>query len=193
MPDVHRIQLKRQIRGNYSYGVRKCILFSDLHGAWRVLETQRERRRGPVLTTASRLRARGQEGRVRAGGRDQSVGPQCHWDSDWDGDGRRGHGCGFAARTSLIRKMLFLPVKHGADASARDGCSLGQDFGPSTPTQAQCPRGRGWSIGPPAQCSSPDPFTFLQVMQDPREPCPPGLRRSPLTMPCRRHNVWDGP
>ena len=60
------------------------------------------------------------------------------------------------------------------------GAALGRT-GPSTPTQVQRPHGRGWGIGPPAQWP-PDPFTFLQVMQDPREPVFMGLRR-PL-LPC---------
>lgn len=71
-----------------------------------VLETQRERRRGPILgSSCGSLRAnswsvegQGSEGRVRAGGRDQSWGPSAS-DSDWDGDGRRGCECGFAAST----------------------------------------------------------------------------------------------
>ena len=128
------------------------------------------------------------EGRVRAGGRDQSCGPSASG-SDWDGDGRRGVNVGLQPAPSLIQKTLLLPVKLGAEASARGG-RLGRT-GPSTPLRVQRAHGRALKHLPPSTVAAGPPHLPTSYAGPQRAGVHGATQISTIT-PCRRHNV-DGP
>ena len=160
-----------------------------------VLETQRERRRGPDLgSSCGSLRAngwsaegQGSEGRVRAGGWHQSCGPSAS-DSGWDGDGRRGHECGFAATPSLIQKMLFLPVKRGAEASAQWWMQPWVGLVHPHPYGCSIHTGRAlkhWASGTVAA----EPLHMPTSYAGPQRAGVHGATQTSTITPCHRHNV----
>lgn len=120
LPDVHRIQLKRQNpRELPAWCPGRCIL----SGPAREPRACSGNPEGTQTWSCpdhghSRLRARGQRAGFELVVGTRAVAPAPLTVTGMvTGDG--GMDVGLQPGPSLIRKMLFLPVKHGADASAR--------------------------------------------------------------------------